>query len=296
MLRIGIVGSDNSHAIAFSELVNKPFRDTGTRRYPEAQVTCLYGLEKARNLEVAEKGEIPYIAPTPEDMLGRVDAVMIVFRHGDLHLKYAKPFIDAGIPVWVDKPFCKSSADARTLIELCRKKNVCLTGGSTVKYIPDVAKIKSLCENPPQNIGRVHSVTLGFMADPESEYGGLCFYGSHLAEVMMAALGYEPRSVCATQAGRSISAVVNYDDIQVTLNFGPDIHTYYASVYGTSGIESWTMNISDCYVDGFDAFYAAVRGGGSENSLQDGMIYNPVRLIEAILESAAAKKEINLNI
>ena len=153
------------------------------------------------------------------------------------------------------------------------------------------ARLRALREQTPEEMGKLLNVTLGFSAQLENEYGGLCFYGSHLAELCMTAFGFSPRSVTAAKNGGAITAVLNYDDIQVTLNFSPDIHTYYAAAFGSAGIRSWVVDITDCYVAGFDEFYAGLRGGAS---LPFERVYNPVRLIEAILESADGGREIEL--
>jgi len=103
MFRIGIIGSDNSHALAFAKLVNFPDEKTGSYFFPDCRVTGIFGQESTRTEEVASKGNIDFIAVKPEELMGKVDAVMVVFRHGDLHLKYALPFVEKGIPIWIDK-------------------------------------------------------------------------------------------------------------------------------------------------------------------------------------------------
>ena len=56
MIQIGIVGSDNSHADRFSELVNLPERE---QHIEGAHVECIYGREPVRTAEVAKNNRIP---------------------------------------------------------------------------------------------------------------------------------------------------------------------------------------------------------------------------------------------
>ena len=49
--------------------------------------------------ELAVQYSIPYIAEKPSDFLGKADAVMIMFRDGNKHLKAAMPFLEAGLSV-----------------------------------------------------------------------------------------------------------------------------------------------------------------------------------------------------
>lgn len=147
MFKIGIIGSDNSHADAFPQLVNLPDKKTGEMLFPDFKVTSIFGLEKERTEQVAINGKIDEIVGKPEDMMGKVDAVMVVFRHGDLHAQYALPFIEAGIPTWLDKPFTIKNEDAKKVFEAASKKNTLVTGGSTVKYTYDVLMLKNAVEN-----------------------------------------------------------------------------------------------------------------------------------------------------
>ena len=82
MFRIGIIGSDNSHADAFSKLINLKNPETGELESPDCEVTGIFGLEKETTEEVAKNGAIEFIASTPEELIGGVDKVKHVFSHG----------------------------------------------------------------------------------------------------------------------------------------------------------------------------------------------------------------------
>ncbi len=101
MIRLGIVGSDNSHAIAFSKLCNVADNDL---RVDGAKVVAVYGEEAERTAEVSREGQISKIVERPEDMIGDVDAVLVVFRDGGKHRKFAEPFVRERIPTFVDEP------------------------------------------------------------------------------------------------------------------------------------------------------------------------------------------------
>ena len=86
MIRIGIVGSDNSHADAFSQMLNIADSQTGEFAYPDVRVTAIFGLDEKRTAEVALDGKIEHIVKDPSEMIGMVDAVMkydtIIFGGG----------------------------------------------------------------------------------------------------------------------------------------------------------------------------------------------------------------------
>ena len=291
MFRIGILGSDNSHAEIFSKLVNLPDENTGEIPFPDMKVTCILGLDAARTRQVADDGKIGFIADTPDEMMGRVDAVMTVFRHGDLHRQYAMPFISAGIPTWVDKPFALKNEDARAMLEEAARCGTLLTGGSTCKHTYDVAALKNAYRNGSR-AGRIHAAVMNFPATVENEYGGIDFYGAHLAEMAMEVFGHDAISVAATETKGNVTAIVKYDALQLVLHFLPDCKSYHALLYGDEGTVFREIDITHCYVKGFESFAAMLRTGKPPQ--QPVQLYAPVALMNAVRESLGTGHEVLL--
>lgn len=291
MFRIGIIGSDNSHAEAFSQLVNLP-NEKGEYKYPDFRVTGIFGLDPERTKQVAADGKIEFIAEKPEDLMGKVDAVMVVFRHGDLHAKYALPFIEAGIPTWIDKPFTIKNEDAKKVIEASKKHNTLVTGGSTCKYCYDVLNLKNAVENGSR-VGKMKSAMLNFPAELTNEYGGLYFYGAHLVEMTLAAFGYNPKSVVATEQNENVVAVLKYDNYQVIMNFIPDAPQYHAVLFGENGTLIREIDISIVYLLGFDKFAEMMRTGKMPVPYEK--LFAPVEVANAIVSSFETKSEVKIN-
>lgn len=292
MYRIGIIGSDNSHAEMFSKLVNLPDEKTGELRFPDMRFTCIFGMDAERTRQVADNGRIGTIVDTPARMIGEVDAVMVVFRHGDLHLRHALPFIEEGIPTWIDKPFTIRNDDAKLLLEETRRYGTLLTGGSTCKYAPDVLEIKNALENG-SSIGKIKTAVMNFPATLDNEYGGIYFYGAHLAEMAMKAFGYNARSVVASKKNGLVTAIVKYDDFQVTLHFIPDCKEFYAVLYGENGTMFKEINIDGCHLKGFSEFAEMLRSRELPFPLEQ--LYAPVELLNAIRKSFENGNEISIS-
>lgn len=290
MFKIGIIGSDNSHAEVFSKLVNLP-DSNGYFQFPDFRVTGIFGLESERTAQVAQDGAIEYIAEKPEYLIGKVDAVMVVFRHGDLHKEYALPFIKAGIPTWIDKPFTIKNKDALELINTAKKNNTLLTGGSTCKYTYDILMVRNAVQKGGR-IGKIKSAMLNFPATLENEYGGIYFYGAHLAEMTMAAFGYDAKSVIASEKNGNVVATVKYDNYQVVMNFIPGVREYYAVVFGENGTMMREIDISICYMKGFEEFAGMLRTGKIPIPLDQ--LYAPVELLNAVVKSYQTGTEVVL--
>jgi predicted dehydrogenase len=291
MFRIGMIGSDNSHAEIFSKLVNLPDARTGIFDYPDFKVVGIFGHDAARTREVAEKNLIPFIASSPEELIGKVDAAMVVFRHGDLHLPYALPFIEAGIPVWLDKPFTISNTDILRLKAAVDHNKTLLTGGSTCKYIPDILNLRQTVLNDSR-IGTLRSASINFPATLVNEYGGIFFYGAHLVEMTLAAFGCQPRSVIANENNGSVTALVNYEHYQVAMNFIPDTSPYLAVLYGSKGTIIKEIDITGCYRYGFEQFAVMLRTGQAPLPFEH--IQTSVELLNAVWTSCEWHCEVKL--
>lgn len=216
MLRIGMIGADNFHALAFSRLANLPPEEGGSGL--PARVTMLWGESAQRAAFVANEAHIHTVVDDPARMLGQVDAVMVVLRHGAQHHDAALPFLRAGISTWVDKPFTTDIGQAAALVAAARESGALLAGGSTCKYCPDVLwlrdKYRAMCAD-----GGVISAGLNFPGELDSPYGGLYFYGGHTAEILTTAFGPDIISVKADVTAGNVIAVFKYASLGVCVNF-----------------------------------------------------------------------------
>jgi len=284
--RIGIVGSDNSHAITFSQIANGIDRENYV---PGFKVTHLFGFDEARNREVAEKGGIENIVSDINEMVGKVDVVFVVFRHGGLHLKYAKPFIENGIPVFVDKPLADTVADAKKLIELAKEKQTLLTSFSTLRFTDAVQEMKKLFRSEEP----VFLNVLG-PGDLESEYGGLIFYGVHCAEIFNEIAGKGVREVYAAAKSKNIIATLSHEKLIGTIKISPEI-PYVFSLEGVTKKTYFSTKVEskDCYKRGMVKIKEMLDS--KQWVLSEDEMLEPVAIIKAIEESVkeSSKKPVS---
>jgi hypothetical protein len=83
-------------------------------RIPGARVTHVWTDDPADAHRVAKASLIPNVAARPEDVIGRVDAVIIATDKGHEHARRCAPFVEAGLPIFVDKPLVDTEEDLRT--------------------------------------------------------------------------------------------------------------------------------------------------------------------------------------
>ena len=84
-----------------------------TLRIPGARVTHIWTDDDEDARHVAKCSLIPNVAARAEDVIGQVDAVIIATDIGSEHVDRCRPFVEAGLPVFVDKPLCDSAADLK---------------------------------------------------------------------------------------------------------------------------------------------------------------------------------------
>ena len=280
MKKIGIVGSDNSHAIAYSKLIN-----VDLLMGEDARVVGIWGQDPTRTQEVATSGQIETIVDTPDGLLGKADVVFVVDRHGDLHADHALPYLEAGIPVYVDKPFAISLSDCRRMLDAAKKSGAFITSMSSLRITPET----TVFAERASNIGDIRAAQFAGPCDFGSEYGGPFFYATHVLEIALRLLGDELKSIRAERVGQTV--IVNAvwaNDRQATLTYLGDAHYhFYATLFGTDGMVSGEIHAN---TDGYAEIVKQVLAAIDANTrpLSDRQLLLPIAAVHAIQASLAA--------
>jgi predicted dehydrogenase len=131
MLKIGIIGlsEGNGHPYSWTAIINgdyneKLMADCGYPVIPaylganrdtlgieDAKVTHIWTQDKALSKKVAEAALIENVADDMNDMIGEVDAVLLARDDPENHRQMAEAFIDADVPLFIDKPLAFSRDD-----------------------------------------------------------------------------------------------------------------------------------------------------------------------------------------
>ena len=137
MLKLGMLDFDTSHVVEFARrLHHKGIAKEQWVDGAEIVVACpgesrimpdrIPGFKNA-----IEKLGIPLV-DKPTDMIGRVDGMLIESQQGGVHWERARPFLEAGLPCFIDKPFTCSVADAKKLATLAEEKKVPIFSSSSL--------------------------------------------------------------------------------------------------------------------------------------------------------------------
>ena len=84
-----------------------------TLRIPGARVTHVWTDDPADAPKGAKASRVDHVVSRPEEVIGQVDAVIVATDKGHEHVARCRPFIEAGLPIFVDKPLVDNAADLR---------------------------------------------------------------------------------------------------------------------------------------------------------------------------------------
>lgn len=213
MIRLGIVDCDTSHVVAFTQRLNH--LEIAEEQWVEgASVVAAVPLpsqvspERVGPFTEQLRGYGVEILAAPEDLLGKVDGVLIESVDGSVHRDRAMPFIEAGLPVWIDKPFTCSVAEARELVAAAGRKGVPLLSASSLRYDLSVQDVQAKRET----LGRVLGVDAYTPASTHPRNPGLFHYAVHGVEMMYALMGPGCRRVSCTHTEGVDVAVGEWGD------------------------------------------------------------------------------------
>ena len=242
-MRIGLVGTESDHAGDFLRMINTMGRSPGDR------IAAIWGEETARTQDVAERfGQIP-VAAKPVDFLGDVDAAVIVVRDGSRHLELALPFIERGLPVFIDKPIACSVADARAILDAAKRSGARVMSASALRWQPDTEAL----EGRIAERGSPISITATGTFYPDSPYGGSFYYGIHAAELAVQLAGSQIEDISVGRAsadGVIVHCRVGVTDVTMRLlpPAAPDQVTFGIEIIFDSGGIAGSIRLGDDYM------------------------------------------------
>lgn len=232
-LRMGMLGLGFSHPFAFARL----WRDDALQpaagkpaAWRRATIAYIWDDDPAAAQKFAAEFGAAVVASPSEILAGGVDGVLIETRNGE-RARYATPFLEAGVPTFIDKPICTTPDDLRTILGAARRHGTPLFSTSSVRYSPAVALLRSLIDSGA--LGTLlavratasHSIR-GYMQEPsiwqdDVQMGGgtIVNMGIHGMEPLVALLGPELESVTCIADKRHFTTSRSEDTALVSLRW-----------------------------------------------------------------------------
>lgn len=279
-LKIGIIGMSegNGHPYSWAAIINGDFdkremdkcgfagipiyldANKDTLGIDGAEVTHIWTQERTISEHIAKASKIENIVSNAEEMIGQVDAVILARDDPENHMVMAKPFLDADIPIFIDKPLAICLADLNYFKEQ-NNKGKFIMSCSSMRYANECLTAKTALKS----LGKIELATVVGVKDWTK-------YGIHMLEALFALLD-DPKVASVqhiSESGKDIVFVKFEDGPLVTVHLFMDIAaTFQLSLFGSNG---WQLveikNSYSMFKENLVDFIKSVRAGKSRLSFE----------------------------
>jgi predicted dehydrogenase len=172
------------------------------------------------------------IVDSIEELLPKVDVVLLQSLDGRVHLEQVRPVFKAGKRVFIDKPLAASAADARSIVELSRASGTPFFSASTARFGADMRRLR---ENP--GVGKVTKVQGSSSLSKLKGHPDLAFYGIHGVEALYSVMGRGCVSVSRKMEDGADVTTGKWKDGRIGVYYAPrkDEKVPPVRVWGTQG-------------------------------------------------------------
>ena len=213
--RVGIIGLDTSHSVAFTKLLNAP--DAGAdlegyrvvAAYPKGSPDIESSVRRVPGYteEVTKLG-VQIVASIPE-LLKKVDVVLLETNDGRPHLEQATLVLKAGKRLFIDKPVAASLAEVVAIYEAAQRYKVPVFSSSSLRYMASAQAVVA------GKVGKVLGADAYSPAHLEKTHPDLFWYGIHGVETLYTVMGRGCKSVVRVHTADTDVVVGTWEDGRV---------------------------------------------------------------------------------
>ena len=189
MIRVGIIGLDTSHAPAFANVLNDEAADSDVKNcrvvaaYPQGSPDIESSVSRIPTYTKQLRDLGVEIVDSIDDLVSKVDAVLLETNDGRPHLEQVRPVLKAGKPVFIDKPMAGSLTDVVKIIREADAAGVPIFSSSSLRYVEQAQAIRN------GSIGRVLGCHAYSPCALEPTHPDLYWYGIHGVESLFTVMG-----------------------------------------------------------------------------------------------------------
>ncbi|HEV2294861.1 MAG TPA: Gfo/Idh/MocA family oxidoreductase [Tepidisphaeraceae bacterium] len=295
-LRIGLVGLDTSHVVAFTKLLNV----VGEKDHvPGARVIAGYpggsdDIDLSRNRvegftrDLREKYGVE-IMDSPEAVAKACDLVFITAVDGRVHRSLFERIVPFKRPTFVDKPFTTSLDDAKEIFRLAGQHDVPVMSCSSLRYADGLTDM--LAQGSPV----IGCDAFGPM-DLIPQMPGFFWYGVHVVEIIQRVMGSGCRSVTVTRTDNFDLLTGRWSDNRVATMRGVRNahHKYGVTLHRKDDFDfvNLQQHKRAAYANMLDAILKTLPQGKSDVAKEDTL--EVIKIIEAANQSRESGKTVTL--
>ncbi len=191
LIKVGIIGCDTSHVIAFTKILNNP-NATGTLKnvrvvaaYPggSGDIPSSINRVKGYTEQLQKEYQVEIVDSIPA-LLTKVDAVLLESVDGRPHWEQVLPVLKAKKPVFIDKPMAGSLADAIRIFRLAEETGTPCFSSSALRFTPNIANAQR-----NEKLGKVVGCVAYSPCEINAMHPDLFWYGIHGVETLYTIMG-----------------------------------------------------------------------------------------------------------
>ncbi|MBK8190281.1 MAG: Gfo/Idh/MocA family oxidoreductase [Vampirovibrionales bacterium] len=287
-LKLGILGlSDgNGHPYSWSAIFNGydpvamaqcPFpvipAYLAQQRFPDdaiegARVHAIWTQDRALSRHISQAAYIPHVCEQMEDMLPYIDAVLLARDDAECHEAMARPFLEKGLPIYIDKPIA-TSVQALDKIYARERYSGQIFTCSALRYARELQLTLSL----KNEIGAIRVIRAQTPKDWTR-------YGIHIIEPVVAMLGADDAIDACERTSSGIRAHWRSGVVTEFIAMGADGDKIEFHLTGEKSGKTLTFTHT------FDAFRAALQAfidviENRRPADNKAFIYKTIQLVEA---------------
>jgi predicted dehydrogenase len=218
-LRAGIIGTDTSHVPEFTNLF---------RSHPQWRIKVVAAFKGGSPDLPTSADRVEKFAATIhsrfgveivdsiEELLQKVDVVLLESVDGRPHLAQATPVLKAGKRLFIDKPLAASLEDARRIVRLSKETGTPFFSCSSYRFHPDIPRLR---DDP--GVGKVSRVQTSSPFSTLEFHPDLYFYGIHGVEALYAVMGTGCVSVSRKVENGADITTGQWKDGRLGVYYGP---------------------------------------------------------------------------
>lgn len=234
--RVGIIGLDTSHSMAFTKGLNDSASELSKAGY---RITAAYPYGSTIEVSTSRiPGYIEQIKPygvkivdSIRALLAEVDYVLLETNDGNPRLKQATEIIEAGKPVFIDKPVAASLEDVQKIYKLAEKRQVPVFSTSSLRYMSTIQEAIN------GKIGKILGADTYSPATIEPHHPDLFWYGIHGVESLITLMGVGCKEISRVHTEGTDIVVGTWADGRIGTFRGTRTgkHGYGGTAYGEKG-------------------------------------------------------------
>ncbi len=200
-LKAGIIGLDTSHVVAFTQTLNNPkakgilSRVRVVAAYPGGSPDIPDSKNRIEGFTKTLRDKYGVeIVDSIDELLKKVDVVLLESVDGRPHLEQVKPVFRAKKPVFIDKPVAGSLADAVEIYRLAKESGTPCFSSSSLRFSPGILGVRD-----DAKFGAVLGCDAYGPCSLEPHHPDLFWYGIHGVETLFTIMGPGCESVTRTE-------------------------------------------------------------------------------------------------